>query len=121
MTSQAGLNSPAAFILSTSGVATLPGVRGVGCTSDWLASSNRMGRLTATAWMPRTLTPLRVSRISSAVVPASGAAQKAVDCFEAGARILHIHVRDLKTGKISKNFQEPDRAATLSPSRHGAA
>lgn len=30
--------------------------------------------------------------------------QKAVDCFEAGARILHIHVRDPKTGKISKNI-----------------
>ncbi|MFE3055996.1 3-keto-5-aminohexanoate cleavage protein [Nocardia sp. NPDC059239] len=32
--------------------------------------------------------------------------QKAVDCFEAGARLLHIHVRDPKTGKISKNFAE---------------
>jgi uncharacterized protein (DUF849 family) len=32
--------------------------------------------------------------------------QKAVDCYEAGARILHIHVRDPKTGKISKNFGE---------------
>ena len=32
--------------------------------------------------------------------------QKAVDCYEAGARILHIHVRDPKTGKISKNFAE---------------
>jgi|SRR5277367_3876102 len=30
--------------------------------------------------------------------------QKAIDCFEAGARILHIHVRDPETGKISKNF-----------------
>jgi uncharacterized protein (DUF849 family) len=27
-------------------------------------------------------------------------------CFEAGASVLHIHVRDPKTGKISKNFQE---------------
>jgi hypothetical protein len=25
--------------------------------------------------------------------------QKAIDCYEAGARILHIHVRDPKTGK----------------------
>lgn len=32
--------------------------------------------------------------------------QKAVDCFEAGARMLHIHVRDPKTGKISKNFDD---------------
>ncbi|AQA01634.1 transposase [Mycobacterium sp. MS1601] len=32
--------------------------------------------------------------------------QKAVDCFEAGARILHVHVRDPKTGKISKNISE---------------
>lgn len=32
--------------------------------------------------------------------------QKAVDCYNAGATILHIHVRDPKTGHISKNFQE---------------
>jgi len=32
--------------------------------------------------------------------------QAAVNCFDAGARILHIHVRDPKTGKISKNFAE---------------
>lgn len=32
--------------------------------------------------------------------------QKAVDCYEAGARILHVHVRDPKTGKISKNIAE---------------
>jgi uncharacterized protein (DUF849 family) len=32
--------------------------------------------------------------------------QKAVDCYEAGARILHVHVRDPKTGKISKNLAE---------------
>jgi uncharacterized protein (DUF849 family) len=32
--------------------------------------------------------------------------QIAVDCYNAGATILHIHVRDPKTGKISKNFQE---------------
>jgi uncharacterized protein (DUF849 family) len=32
--------------------------------------------------------------------------QAAVDCYEAGARLLHIHVRDPKTGKISKNFSE---------------
>jgi uncharacterized protein (DUF849 family) len=27
-------------------------------------------------------------------------------CYEAGASLLHIHVRDPKTGKISKNFAE---------------
>ncbi len=32
--------------------------------------------------------------------------QKAVDCYEAGASILHVHVRDPKTGKISKDFDE---------------
>jgi uncharacterized protein (DUF849 family) len=32
--------------------------------------------------------------------------QKAIDCFEAGARILHIHVRDPETGKISKDFDQ---------------
>lgn len=32
--------------------------------------------------------------------------QKAVDCYNAGASVLHIHVRDPKTGKISKNFDE---------------
>jgi uncharacterized protein (DUF849 family) len=32
--------------------------------------------------------------------------QKAVDCYNAGATLLHVHVRDPKTGHISKNFQE---------------
>ena len=32
--------------------------------------------------------------------------QAAVDCFNAGATLLHIHVRDPKTGHISKNFRE---------------
>jgi len=32
--------------------------------------------------------------------------QKALDCFNAGASVLHVHVRDPKTGKISKNFRE---------------
>ena len=30
--------------------------------------------------------------------------QIAKDCYNAGASILHIHVRDPKTGHISKNF-----------------
>ncbi len=32
--------------------------------------------------------------------------QAAKDCYNAGASILHIHVRDPKTGHISKNFKE---------------
>lgn len=32
--------------------------------------------------------------------------QKAVDCFNAGATVLHLHVRDPKTGHGSKNFNE---------------
>ena len=32
--------------------------------------------------------------------------QIAVDCYNAGATVLHIHVRDPKTGHISKNLKE---------------
>ncbi|HEY5254483.1 MAG TPA: 3-keto-5-aminohexanoate cleavage protein, partial [Acidobacteriaceae bacterium] len=32
--------------------------------------------------------------------------QAAVDCYNAGATILHIHVRDPKTGHISKDFKQ---------------
>jgi uncharacterized protein (DUF849 family) len=32
--------------------------------------------------------------------------QKAVDCYNAGAAVLHLHVRDPKTGHGSKNFNE---------------
>jgi uncharacterized protein (DUF849 family) len=32
--------------------------------------------------------------------------QKAVDCYNAGATLLHVHVRDPKTGHISKNFKD---------------
>lgn len=32
--------------------------------------------------------------------------QKAVDCYNAGATVLHVHVRDPKTGQISRNFTE---------------
>ncbi|MGB6986163.1 MAG: 3-keto-5-aminohexanoate cleavage protein [Candidatus Aquilonibacter sp.] len=32
--------------------------------------------------------------------------QAAVDCYNAGATLLHIHVRDPKTGHISKDFKE---------------
>lgn len=34
--------------------------------------------------------------------------QKAVDCYNAGATLLHVHVRDPKTGKMSKNFKDYD-------------
>jgi uncharacterized protein (DUF849 family) len=33
-------------------------------------------------------------------------AQKAVDCYNAGATVLHLHVRDPKTGFGSKNFND---------------
>lgn len=29
-----------------------------------------------------------------------------MDCYNAGATVLHVHVRDPKTGHISKNFKE---------------
>ena len=29
-----------------------------------------------------------------------------MDCYNAGATLLHVHVRDPKTGHISKNFKE---------------
>jgi uncharacterized protein (DUF849 family) len=32
--------------------------------------------------------------------------QMAVDCYNAGATLLHVHVRDPKTGHISKKFKE---------------
>ncbi|HWY67183.1 MAG TPA: 3-keto-5-aminohexanoate cleavage protein [Terriglobales bacterium] len=32
--------------------------------------------------------------------------QKAVDCYNAGATLLHVHVRDPKTGHVSKNFKD---------------
>jgi uncharacterized protein (DUF849 family) len=32
--------------------------------------------------------------------------QIAADCYNAGATVLHIHVRDPKAGHISKNFRE---------------
>ena len=32
--------------------------------------------------------------------------QRAVDCYNAGATVLHVHVRDPKTGEGSSNFEE---------------
>ena len=29
-----------------------------------------------------------------------------MDCYNAGATVLHVHVRDPKTGQVSKNFNE---------------
>ncbi|MGB6062984.1 MAG: 3-keto-5-aminohexanoate cleavage protein [Candidatus Aquilonibacter sp.] len=54
----------------------------------------------AAPWMPQDAPP--------GYIPVSWdeQVQAAVDCFNAGARILHIHVRDPKTGHISRNFDE---------------
>ena len=38
--------------------------------------------------------------------PGEEQVQAAVDCFNAGATTLHIHVHDPKTGHISKNFNQ---------------
>lgn len=52
-------------------------------------------------WMPEDCTPE-----NKLPVTWEEQTQAAVDCFNAGATILHIHVRDPKTGHISKNFKE---------------
>jgi uncharacterized protein (DUF849 family) len=38
--------------------------------------------------------------------------QSAVDCYNAGATVLHVHVRDPKTGQGSSNFDEYNRFLT---------
>ena len=44
--------------------------------------------------------------------------QRAVDCYNAGATMLHVHVRDPKTGQGSANFDEYKRElGSLIPSR----
>src|SRR5277367_3587409 len=52
-------------------------------------------------WMPQDITPEQK-------LPVTWEEQTriAVDCFNAGATVLHIHVRNPKTGHISKNFKE---------------
>ena len=52
-------------------------------------------------WMPEDCTPEQRLPVTW-----EEQTQAAVDCFNAGATILHIHVRDPKTGHISKNFKE---------------
>jgi uncharacterized protein (DUF849 family) len=53
-------------------------------------------------WMPSDCTPEQK-------LPATWDEQVQVskDCYNAGATLLHIHVRDPKTGHISKTFSEP--------------
>jgi hypothetical protein len=45
--------------------------------------------------------------------------QRAVDCYNAGAPLLHIHVRDPETGKISKNLQPVGRRTRGGPHSTG--
>src|SRR5271156_765914 len=52
-------------------------------------------------WMPEDCTPEQKLPVTW-----DEQVQAAVDCFNAGATLLHIHVRDPKTGHISKNFKE---------------
>ena len=52
-------------------------------------------------WMPGDCTPEQKLPVTW-----DEQTQIAVDCYNAGATVLHIHVRDPKTGHISKNFKE---------------
>src|SRR5687767_1046212 len=52
-------------------------------------------------WMPPDCTPEQKLPVTW-----EEQTQAAVDCYNAGATLLHIHVRDPKTGHISKNFKE---------------
>ena len=52
-------------------------------------------------WMPQDLPPEQKLPVTW-----KEQVQAAVDCQNAGATLLHIHVRDPKTGHISKNFKE---------------
>ena len=52
-------------------------------------------------WMPGDCTPEQKLPVTW-----EEQVQAAVDCYNAGATLLHIHVRDPKTGHISKNFNE---------------
>ncbi|MCE9545223.1 MAG: 3-keto-5-aminohexanoate cleavage protein [Planctomycetia bacterium] len=52
-------------------------------------------------WMPEDCTPEQKLPVSW-----DEQVQAAVDCFNAGATLLHIHVRDPETGHISKDFQQ---------------
>jgi uncharacterized protein (DUF849 family) len=52
-------------------------------------------------WMPQDLPPEQKLPVTW-----EEQVQAAVDCQNAGATVLHIHVRDPKTGHISKNLRE---------------
>ena len=52
-------------------------------------------------WMPQDCTPEQKLPVTW-----EEQTQAAVDCYNAGATLLHIHVRDPKTGHISKNLKE---------------
>jgi hypothetical protein len=52
-------------------------------------------------WMPEDCTPEQKLPVTW-----EEQTQAAVDCYNAGATLLHIHVRDPKTGHISKNLKE---------------
>src|SRR5277367_3940761 len=52
-------------------------------------------------WMPQDCSPIHKLPITWAEQ-----VQAAKDCYNAGATLLHIHVRDPRTGHISKNFKE---------------
>jgi uncharacterized protein (DUF849 family) len=52
-------------------------------------------------WMPEDCTPDQKLPVTW-----NEQVQAAKDCFNAGATLLHIHVRDPKTGHISKDFQQ---------------
>ena len=52
-------------------------------------------------WMPEDCTPEQKLPVTW-----EEQTQAAVDCYNAGATLLHIHVRDPETGHISKNFNQ---------------
>lgn len=52
-------------------------------------------------WMPEDCTPEQKLPVTW-----DEQVQAAKDCFNAGATLLHIHVRDPRTGHISKDFQQ---------------
>ena len=56
-------------------------------------------------WMPEDCTPEQKLPVTW-----EEQTQIAVDCYNAGATLLHIHVRDPKTGHISKKLQRLWRA-----------
>lgn len=60
-------------------------------------------------WMPEDCTPEQKLPVTW-----DEQVQAAVDCYNAGATLLHIHVRDPETGHISKDFQQyNDQVARL--------